>query len=51
MKALTDEAQYCLGMETINPSSIPTVQALLQQSARETAFGRSSQGETNPRGP
>ena len=43
MAKLTDEARIKLGMETIKQSSIPTIQALLQQSAREIVFGRSSQ--------
>ena len=40
---LASEAQVALAMETINPPSIPTIQALLQQSARDMAYGRSSQ--------
>lgn len=40
---LMSEAQVALAMETINPPSIPTIQALLQQSARDMAYGRSSQ--------
>ncbi len=44
MSKATEEARICLGLDTLKPSSIPTIQALLQQSAREIAFGRSSQG-------
>ena len=44
MAKMTEEAHISLGMETRKPSSIPTIQALLQQSAREIAFGRASQG-------
>ena len=44
MEKATAEARICLGMDTLKPSAIPTIQALLQQSAREIAFGRSSQG-------
>jgi hypothetical protein len=44
MQKATEEARICLGMDTLKPSAIPTIQALLQQSAREIAFGRSSQG-------
>ncbi|KAK5694988.1 hypothetical protein LTS12_028634, partial [Elasticomyces elasticus] len=40
---LMSEAQVALAMETINPPSIPAIQALLQQSARDMAYGRSSQ--------
>ena len=43
MEKLTSDARISLGMQTIEPSSIPTIQALLQQSAREGVFGRSSQ--------
>lgn len=43
MHKLTIEAQLGLGMETTKPSSIPAIQALLQQSAREVVFDRSSQ--------
>ena len=43
MDKLTEEAQVSLGLETLRPGSIPTIQALLQQSARENNFGRSSQ--------
>ena len=44
MEKMTEEARISLGMETLKQSSIPTIQALLQQSAREIVFGRSSQG-------
>lgn len=40
----THDARVGLAMESLNSSSIPTIQALLQQSAREIVFGRSSQG-------
>ena len=43
MDKLTEEAQVALGLETLKRGSIPTIQALLQQSARENNFGRSSQ--------
>jgi hypothetical protein len=46
MQKMTDEARYSLGMDMLQPSSIPTIQALLQQSAREVVFGRSSQAWT-----
>lgn len=46
MQKLTDEARHGLGMDMLQPSSIPTIQALLQQSAREVVFGRSSQAWT-----
>jgi hypothetical protein len=36
------EAKALLAMETLNPPTIPTIQALLQQSARDVACGRSS---------
>ena len=39
---LTAEAKALLAMETLNPPTIPTIQALLQQSARDVACGRSS---------
>jgi hypothetical protein len=42
---LVEQARNSLGMQMSNSSSIPMVQALLQQSAREVSFGRSSQGE------
>jgi hypothetical protein len=41
---LTNQAHYSLGMNITSPSSIPTIQALLQHSGREIAVGRSSQG-------
>ena len=44
MAKATEVARISLGMDTMKPSSIPTIQALLQQSAREIASGRSSQG-------
>jgi len=46
MKKATHEARLGLGLDTLKKSSIPTIQALLQQSAREIAFGRSSQGRS-----
>ncbi|KAJ5444539.1 uncharacterized protein N7458_008411 [Penicillium daleae] len=39
---LMSEAKTLLAMETLNEPSIPTIQALLQQSARDIACGRSS---------
>ncbi|KAL4889337.1 fungal-specific transcription factor domain-containing protein [Aspergillus ambiguus] len=39
---LMSEAKALLAMETLNPPSIPTIQALLQQSARDVASGLSS---------
>lgn len=45
MQKSTEEARICLGLDTMKPSSIPVIQALLQQSAREIAFGRSSQSK------
>lgn len=44
MEKMTEEARIGLGMETLKQSSIPTIQALLQHSAREIVFGQSSQG-------
>lgn len=44
MDALTKQAHLTLALRLTGPSSIPTIQALLQQSAREVAFGNSSQG-------
>ena len=46
MQNITEDARYGLGMDMLRPSSIPTIQALLQQSAREIVFGRSSQAWT-----
>jgi hypothetical protein len=46
MQKMTDEARFGLGMDILKNSSIPTIQALLQQSAREVVFGRSSQAWT-----
>ncbi|KAF2807541.1 uncharacterized protein BDZ99DRAFT_489809 [Mytilinidion resinicola] len=40
---LISRARLLLGTEILKPSSIPTVQALLQLSARELAFGQISQ--------
>ncbi|KAF9886280.1 hypothetical protein FE257_011893 [Aspergillus nanangensis] len=40
---LMSEAKVSLAMEALNAPSIPTIQALLQQSARDVACGRSSQ--------
>ncbi|RJE23615.1 hypothetical protein PHISCL_04071 [Aspergillus sclerotialis] len=39
---LMSEAKSLLALETLNPPSIPTIQALLQQSARDIACGHSS---------
>ncbi|KAL5363250.1 fungal-specific transcription factor domain-containing protein [Aspergillus floccosus] len=39
---LMSEAKALLALETLNPPSVPTIQALLQQSARDIACGRSS---------
>ena len=39
---LMTEAKALLAMETLNPPAIPTIQALLQQSARDVACGKSS---------
>ena len=44
METLLEQARFSLAMRISMPSSIPTIQALLQQSAREVAFGNSSQG-------
>lgn len=46
MQKMTEEARYGLGMDILKQSSIPTIQALLQQSAREIVFARSSQAWT-----
>ncbi|KIW93911.1 uncharacterized protein Z519_05226 [Cladophialophora bantiana CBS 173.52] len=46
MQKITDEARFGLGMDILRNSSIPTIQALLQQSAREVVLGRSSQAWT-----
>lgn len=46
MQKMTDEARFGLGMDMLKNSTIPTIQALLQQSAREVVFGRSSQAWT-----
>lgn len=43
MHQTTHDARVSLAMETMNSSSISTIQALLQQSAREIVFGRASQ--------
>lgn len=43
MNRLTEQAHLSLAMRTSAPSAIPTIQALLQQSARDVAFGKSSQ--------
>jgi hypothetical protein len=43
MDTLTEQARFSLAMRISMPSSVPTIQALLQQSAREVAFGNSSQ--------
>lgn len=44
MQQTSQDARISLAMETLNSSSIPTIQALLQQSAREVVFARPSQG-------
>ena len=44
LQQTTQDARLSLASETLNSSSVPTIQALLQQSAREVVFGRSSQG-------
>jgi hypothetical protein len=44
MEKLTQQAYLSLGASISQASSIPTIQALLQQSAREVAFANSSQG-------
>ena len=46
MQRMSDEARYGLGLDIMKPSSIPTIQALLQQSAREVVFGHASQAWT-----
>ncbi len=46
MNKLTQQAHFSLAMRITGSSSISTVQALLQQSAREVAFGNSSQGRS-----
>lgn len=46
MQKISDEARFGLAMDMLKRSSIPTIQALLQQSAREVLFGRSSQAWT-----
>ncbi|KEF52289.1 uncharacterized protein A1O9_11529 [Exophiala aquamarina CBS 119918] len=43
---MTEEARFGLGMDILRNSSIPTIQALLQQSSREATFGNSSQAWT-----
>ncbi|CZR63624.1 uncharacterized protein PAC_13521 [Phialocephala subalpina] len=43
MERLTQQARVSIGMAISQPSSIPVIQALLQQSAREVAFANSSQ--------
>ena len=46
MQKMTDGARFGLGMDMLRTSSIPTIQALLQQSAREVISGRPSQAWT-----
>ena len=46
MAKMLDEASVGIGMDVLKPSSVPTIQALLQQSARDIVFGRSSQAWT-----
>ncbi|KAJ4597012.1 hypothetical protein HRR83_004440 [Exophiala dermatitidis] len=46
MRKISDEARSSLAMDILKRSSIPTIQALLQQSAREVVFRRSSQAWT-----
>ncbi|KAK5048476.1 hypothetical protein LTR84_005566 [Exophiala bonariae] len=43
---MTEEARFSLGMDILRDSSIPSIQALLQQSAREAIDGHSSQSWT-----
>ncbi|KAF8858712.1 hypothetical protein BDZ45DRAFT_390557 [Acephala macrosclerotiorum] len=43
MERLTQQARVSIGLAISEPSSIPMIQALLQQSAREVAFANSSQ--------
>ncbi|KIV79701.1 hypothetical protein PV11_07248 [Exophiala sideris] len=46
MQRMTEEARFGLGMDMLKKSSITTIQACLQQSAREVLFGNSSQAWT-----
>ena len=46
MSTLTDQALLSLGMGITSQSSIPIIQALIQQAGREIAFGKSSQGKS-----
>ena len=46
MQKATDEARFGLGMDILKDSSVATIQALLQQSARDVMFGNSSQSWT-----
>jgi Fungal specific transcription factor domain len=43
---MVDEARYGLAIDMLKQSSIPTIQALLQQSAREVVLGNASQAWT-----
>jgi hypothetical protein len=45
-RRMTDEARFGLGVDMLKISTIPTIQALLQQSAREVVFGHASQAWT-----
>lgn len=47
LNALAQKAQHSLALRLTSASSISIVQALLQQSARDFAFGNSSQGQLN----
>ncbi|KAL6246665.1 hypothetical protein RBB50_005972 [Rhinocladiella similis] len=46
MQRMTDEARFGLGMDILKKPTIATIQALLQQSAREVMFGNASQSWT-----
>ncbi|KAK5464693.1 hypothetical protein LTS15_001255 [Exophiala xenobiotica] len=46
MQKMTDEACFGLGMDILKNPTIPTIQALLQQSARDVMFGKPSQSWT-----
>lgn len=46
MQRMSEEARHGLGLDIMKASSIPTIQALLQQSAREVVFGHASQAWT-----
>lgn len=46
IEKMTEEARFNLGMDILKDSSIPSIQALLQQSAREAMYGHSPQSWT-----